>query len=61
MYVSQYLKIATFAPFCDAAPHIYIIVILDPILKCMIHYNLCNDKGKYWTILRAGGSGNHTM
>ena len=22
MYVSQYLKIATFVPFCDAAPHI---------------------------------------
>ena len=22
MYVSQYLKIATFVPFCDAAPHL---------------------------------------
>ena len=22
MYVSQYLKIATYVPFCDAAPHI---------------------------------------
>ena len=22
MYVSQYIKIATFVPFCDAAPHI---------------------------------------
>ena len=21
MYVSQYLKIATYVPFCDAAPH----------------------------------------
>ena len=24
MYVSQYLKIATFVPFCDAAPHLNI-------------------------------------
>ena len=32
MYVSQYVKIATFVPFFDAAPHIII---------CMI-WNTCN-------------------
>ena len=30
MYVSQYLKIATFVPFCDAAPH---IVFLQDYMK----------------------------
>ena len=35
-----------------------IVIIFCPILNCMIHYNVCNDKGKYWTILWAIGSGN---
>ena len=25
-------------------------------LNCMIHYNVCNDKDKYWTILWASGN-----
>ena len=37
--------------------NIFIIVIICcPILNCMIYYNVCNDKGKYWTILWASGN-----
>ena len=37
--------------------NIFIIVIICcPILNCMIHYNVYNDKGKYWTILWASGN-----
>ena len=37
--------------------NIFIIVIICcPMLNCMIHYNVCNDKGKYWTILWASGN-----
>ena len=32
-----------------------IVTICCPILNCMIHYNVCNNKGKYWTILWASG------
>ena len=32
------------------------VIIYCPILNCMIHYNVCNDKGKYWTILWASGN-----
>ena len=27
-----------------------------PILNCMMHYNICNDKGKYRAILWASGN-----
>ena len=37
--------------------NIFIIVIIGcPILNGMIHYNVCNDKGKYCTILWASGN-----
>ena len=36
--------------------HIHIVIICCPILNYMIHYNVYNDKGKYWTILWASGS-----
>ena len=37
--------------------NIFIIVInACPILNCMIHYNVCNDKGKYCAILWASGN-----
>ena len=53
MYVSQYLKIATYVPFCDAAPHInnvfriiynYIYIILQLLLIIIISiiYQLYN-------------------
>ena len=46
---------------CTIILNIFIIVIIGcPILNCMIHYNVCNDKGKYCAILWAGGSGNPT-
>ena len=36
---------------------IFIIVIIGcPILNCMIHYNVCNEKGKYCAILGASGN-----
>ena len=37
---------------------IFIIVIFIgcPILNCMIHYNVCNSKGKYCTILWVSGN-----
>ena len=37
--------------------NISIIVIIGcPILNCMIHFNACNDKGKYCAILWASGN-----
>ena len=37
--------------------NIFIIVIICcPILNFMIYYNVCNDKGKYWTIVLAIGN-----
>ena len=37
---------------CTLILNIFIIVIIGcPFLNCKIHYNVCNDKGKYWTIL----------
>ena len=36
---------------------IFIIVIIGcPILNCMIHYNVSNDKGKYCAILWDSGN-----
>ena len=33
---------------CTLILDIFIIVIIGcPILNCMIHYNVCNEKGKY--------------
>ena len=41
---------------CTIILNIFIIVIICcPILNCMIHYNVYNDKGKYWTNLWASG------
>ena len=46
---------------CTIILNIFIIVIIGcPILNCMIHYYICNDKGKYCAILWAVGSGNDT-
>ena len=49
---------------CTIILNIFIIVIIGcPILNCMIHYNVCNDKGNsvgQWKLLWAVGSGNHT-
>ena len=39
--------------------HIYFIIAIFSgrrILNCMIHYNVCNDKGKYCAILWATGN-----
>ena len=41
--------------WCTIILNIFIIVIFigRPILNCMIHYNVCKDKGKYCAILCA--------
>ena len=43
---------------CTIILNIFIIVIFIgcPILNCMIDYNVCNDKGKYCSILWASGN-----
>ena len=43
---------------CTIILNIFIIVIFIgcPTLNCMIHYNVCNDKGKYCAILWASGN-----
>ena len=42
---------------CTIILNIFIIVIICcPILNCMIHYNVYNDKGKYCAILWASGN-----
>ena len=43
---------------CTIILNIFIIVIIGcrPILNCMIHYNVCNNKGKYCAILWASGN-----
>ena len=52
---------------CTIIFDIFIIVIIGcPILNCMIHYNVCNAKGKYcaivgqWKLLWAIGTCNPT-
>ena len=42
---------------CTIILNIFIIVINGcPILNCMIHYNVCNDKGKHCAILWSSGN-----
>ena len=42
---------------CTLILNIFISVIIGcPILNGMIHYNVCNDKGKYCAILWASGN-----
>ena len=43
---------------CTIILNIFIIEIFIgcPIFNCMIHYNVCNDKGKYCAILWARGN-----
>ena len=42
---------------CTIILDIFIIVIIGfPILNCMIHYNVCNEKGNYCAILWASGN-----
>ena len=45
---------------CTIIFDIFIIVIIGcPILNCMIHYNVCNAKGKYCAIVQLWAIGNY--